>query len=76
MPILFIDRRVGKSKMSRKIFIEAFRWVLATRLNGLPVVREAEVAARARAAVPDTTEDTSAGPVPNADGAANSQAAL
>ncbi|HEY7779184.1 MAG TPA: polyprenol monophosphomannose synthase [Ktedonobacterales bacterium] len=76
VPIQFIDRRVGKSKMSRAIFIEAFRWVLATRLNGSPVVREAEVAARARAAVPDTTEDTSAGPVPNADGAANSQAAL
>ena len=31
--------------------------------------------ARARAAVPYTTEDTSAGPSPNADGAANSQAA-
>ena len=45
VPIQFIDRRVGKSKMSRAIFIEAFRWVLATRLNGSPVVREAEVAA-------------------------------
>lgn len=38
-PIVFMDRRVGKSKMSRKIFIEAFRWVLATRLQGDPAVR-------------------------------------
>ncbi|MFI5271653.1 MAG: polyprenol monophosphomannose synthase [Ktedonobacterales bacterium] len=34
VPIIFEDRRVGKSKMSRKIFIEAFVWVLRTRLRG------------------------------------------
>ena len=38
-PIVFLDRRVGKSKMSRTIFVEAFRWVLATRLRGDPAVR-------------------------------------
>ena len=54
VPIQFIDRRVGKSKMSRTIFIEAFRWVLATRVNGSPVVRGAAVAARARATQSDT----------------------
>jgi dolichol-phosphate mannosyltransferase len=32
-PIVFKDRRVGKSKMSRKIFIEGFAWVLRTRLG-------------------------------------------
>ncbi len=30
VPIVFIDRRVGKSKMSRAIFIEGFRYVLRT----------------------------------------------
>src|SRR5215469_10079490 len=33
IPISFVDRRVGKSKMSRKIFIEGFLWVLRTRLG-------------------------------------------
>ncbi|HET9921287.1 MAG TPA: polyprenol monophosphomannose synthase [Ktedonobacteraceae bacterium] len=32
-PIIFMDRRVGKSKMSRKIFIEAFIYVLRTRFG-------------------------------------------
>jgi len=41
VPIIFEDRRVGKSKMSRKIFIEAFLWVVRTRFNGDPVVRSA-----------------------------------
>ncbi|MGH2516879.1 MAG: polyprenol monophosphomannose synthase [Ktedonobacterales bacterium] len=39
VPIIFVDRRVGKSKMSRKIFVEAFTWVLRTRATGDPVVR-------------------------------------
>ncbi|HEV2237806.1 MAG TPA: polyprenol monophosphomannose synthase [Ktedonobacterales bacterium] len=39
VPITFIDRRVGHSKMSRKIFIEGFTWVLRTRINGSPVMR-------------------------------------
>jgi dolichol-phosphate mannosyltransferase len=32
-PIIFQDRRVGKSKMSRKIFIEGFTWVVRARLG-------------------------------------------
>lgn len=32
-PIIFVDRRVGKSKMSRKIVIEAFIYVLRTRFG-------------------------------------------
>ena len=33
IPITFMDRRVGKSKMSRKIVIEAFAYVLRTRFG-------------------------------------------
>jgi dolichol-phosphate mannosyltransferase len=43
VPITFVDRRVGKSKMSRKIFLEAFRWVVATRFRGDPAVRHMPV---------------------------------
>jgi dolichol-phosphate mannosyltransferase len=32
-PIVFMDRRIGKSKMSRKIVIEAFIYVLRTRFS-------------------------------------------
>jgi dolichol-phosphate mannosyltransferase len=32
-PIIFKDRRVGKSKMSRKIVIEAFAYVIRTRFS-------------------------------------------
>ena len=32
-PIIFMDRRVGKSKMSRKIVIEGFTYVLKTRFS-------------------------------------------
>lgn len=38
VPIVFMDRRVGQSKMSRAIFVEAFVWVLRTRLQGSQVV--------------------------------------
>jgi dolichol-phosphate mannosyltransferase len=40
IPIIFADRRVGKSKMSRAIFIEAFLWVLRARLTGDRAVRQ------------------------------------
>src|SRR5947209_7850546 len=33
VPIIFMDRRVGKSKMSRKIFIEGFTYVLRARFG-------------------------------------------
>lgn len=39
VPIIFVDRRVGKSKMSRTIFLEAFTWVMRTRFTGDAVVR-------------------------------------
>lgn len=39
VPIIFVDRRVGKSKMSRSIFIEGFVWVVRTRLFGDPALR-------------------------------------
>lgn len=39
VPIIFVDRRIGKSKMSRKIFIEAFLWVLRARVTGDTDVR-------------------------------------
>src|SRR5947208_6477463 len=39
IPITFMDRRVGKSKMSRKIFIEGFTYVLRTRFSKKPPVR-------------------------------------
>lgn len=39
VPIIFEDRRVGRSKMSRRIFVEAFLWVLRTRLRGDPAVK-------------------------------------
>ncbi len=32
-PIVFRDRRVGKSKMSRAIFLEGFTWVIRARLG-------------------------------------------
>lgn len=34
-PIIFQDRRVGKSKMSRTIFLEGFTWVIRARLGKL-----------------------------------------
>ncbi|GHO82031.1 polyprenol monophosphomannose synthase [Dictyobacter formicarum] len=34
-PITFVDRRLGQSKMSRSIVLEAFTYVLSTRLNSL-----------------------------------------
>jgi dolichol-phosphate mannosyltransferase len=37
-PIVFMDRRVGKSKMSRKIVLEAFIYVLRTRFGRQPVL--------------------------------------
>lgn len=39
IPIVFIDRRVGKSKMSRKIFFEAFTYVFHARFGKQPAMR-------------------------------------
>lgn len=38
-PIVFKDRRVGKSKMSRKIFIEGFTYVLRARFGKQPFAK-------------------------------------
>ncbi len=48
LPIIFEDRRVGKSKMSRKIFIEGFVWVLRARLSGDAAVRRKPPASASR----------------------------
>lgn len=37
IPITFMDRRVGKSKMSRKIVIEAFTFVIRARFGKVPM---------------------------------------
>jgi dolichol-phosphate mannosyltransferase len=37
-PIIFMDRRVGKSKMSRKIMFEAFTYVLRARFGKQPAI--------------------------------------
>ncbi len=37
IPIVFMDRRVGQSKMSRKIVIEAFTYVLRARIGQVPM---------------------------------------
>lgn len=37
-PIVFMDRRVGKSKMSRKIVLEAFTYVLHARFGKQPMM--------------------------------------
>ncbi len=43
-PIVFMDRRVGQSKMSRKIVIEAFTYVLRTRFSKTPDFRPPVIA--------------------------------
>lgn len=39
-PIIFQDRRVGKSKMSRAIFLEGFIWVVRARLGKTSAFRK------------------------------------
>jgi dolichol-phosphate mannosyltransferase len=41
-PIVFRDRRVGKSKMSRAIFLEGFTWVIRARLGKTSHAHKAE----------------------------------
>jgi dolichol-phosphate mannosyltransferase len=50
VPIVFVDRRVGKSKMSRRIFAEAFLWVLRTRFTGDTAVRRPPSGGQGKAA--------------------------
>jgi dolichol-phosphate mannosyltransferase len=59
VPIVFADRRVGQSKMSRAIFIEGFTWVAKTRLKGSPVVPlPASMAAPSSSALTSTAAPT------------------
>ncbi len=62
VPIVFVDRRVGKSKMSRKIFVEAFFWVLRTRFTGDAEVRRPLASGRTAARI----AGASAGEAPSA----------
>ena len=55
IPIVFVDRRVGKSKMSRKIFIEGFTFVFRTRF-GLNKKQQQIPASTTQAAVREDTE--------------------
>jgi len=57
VPIIFVDRRVGKSKMSRKIFIEAFLWVTRTRFTGDSDVRKTPVASGQSRPQPTSARD-------------------
>ena len=54
-PIVFMDRRVGKSKMSRKIFIEGFTYVLRARFGKQPFAKSSPRSAR-QAEVIDAVE--------------------
>ncbi|HEV2404485.1 MAG TPA: polyprenol monophosphomannose synthase [Ktedonobacterales bacterium] len=65
-PIIFVDRRVGKSKMSRKIFVEGFVWVLRTRLLGDAVAKSAlrVTAPRSQTAADAATESATSRPLP------------
>lgn len=61
VPIIFEDRRVGKSKMSRRIFVEAFLWVLRTRLRGDPAAKVVPAAAATSASEPEPQAERHAG---------------
>ena len=55
-PIVFMDRRVGKSKMSRAIVIEAFTYVLRTKFGKKPPVRTTSHAS-VSTGIPDIQQD-------------------
>jgi dolichol-phosphate mannosyltransferase len=56
-PIIFKDRRVGKSKMSRKIVIEGFTYVIRTRLGiGKKSASSPSSSGNNKAQIPDTEQ--------------------
>jgi dolichol-phosphate mannosyltransferase len=64
-PIIFKDRRVGKSKMSRAIFLEGFTWVIRARFGkashsrkvaSLPVEHAAASLANPDSPLPESNE--------------------
>lgn len=62
LPIIFVDRRVGKSKMSRRIFAEAFLWVLRARITGDADVRRPHTGKYASPALPLAESSAAASP--------------
>jgi dolichol-phosphate mannosyltransferase len=60
IPIIFMDRRVGKSKMSRTIFLEAFTYVLRTRFGKQPK-QSATSAAKVQAYTSETRNEVTSG---------------
>jgi dolichol-phosphate mannosyltransferase len=60
IPIIFMDRRVGKSKMSRTIFLEAFSYVLRTRF-GKQSKQAATSAAKMAAYTKETRNEVTSG---------------
>ena len=51
VPIVFVDRRVGQSKMSKKIFVEALTLVWKLRLSGAGGAARSAGVSRARRAL-------------------------
>lgn len=58
-PIVFMDRREGKSKMSKKIFFEAFTYVLRTRFGSSSDTRHRTTSAKATTPAQDAVEEVS-----------------
>ena len=59
IPIIFMDRRIGKSKMSRKIVIEAFTYVLRTRFRKQPAPSSPAIAPDQQPEVTNRVEEAS-----------------
>ena len=53
LPIIFVDRKVGESKMSNDIVVEAMKNVWKLRFSHVPTRRRAEAAAGRRRGLPD-----------------------
>jgi dolichol-phosphate mannosyltransferase len=63
-PIIFQDRRVGKSKMSRAIFLEGFTWVIRARFGKAPRAHKVASLPVEQRATPLLNPDT---PLPESD---------
>jgi dolichol-phosphate mannosyltransferase len=63
-PIIFQDRRVGKSKMSRAIFLEGFTWVIRERFGKAPRAHKVASLPVEHMATPLPNPDT---PLPESD---------
>jgi dolichol-phosphate mannosyltransferase len=58
-PIVFMDRREGKSKMSKKIFFEAFTYVLRTRFGSSPSMQQRSASRETPTHTQDAVEEVS-----------------